>query len=382
MESVIASGRSNMIRQVATWLDLRAITTLLALSILPACTRSAARPAATADAESPSAAARWNAPATSRREQPVAGALAHALDLSVEPSTLSTLRASPRASANLLEPSTHEVWSGGRLRPGSSRDGVVLEDNRDDGARRLTLLCDGQQARVVAEIDARGLQPVTTESTFVRPERPSGSGDPLAPGLRLRAGERLDLRGEPKDGARRVVYAVAPLEVTGLVPDDHVDIAYTPGEALPATHAVGTPAVLRRTVDLLDAPNGRAFGTIEVGASNGEPQVRVVARSSGHALVLLDLAVAQAIGWVPEETLRNGSPGEGDDIWGGLLGEQGKTIRLAKGTVLLGPSNEQPVGVVKHEDDFACVQGCRGPQPMVSVEACGTDLKVRIGART
>ena len=42
-----------------------------------------------------------------------------------------------------------------------------------------------------------------------------------------------------------------------------------------------------------------------------------------------------------------------------------------------GAPADRLVGVVKEDGAFACVDGCDGPLPIVVVEACGTDLRVR-----
>lgn len=375
-------------------------STVLALSTLAACVPSRATPAA-----APSSGAQPSVAAPSRSgelvakpsgdaapirsdelvvetSEPVVVTVEQALDLAVEPSALTARRALPLGSAKLIEPGTREVWSRGELDLSFSTGIVVLDDTRSDRARRLTLLCEGHNARVVAEIDARGLQPVTAKSAFVRPEHESQGADSLVPGLRLRAGEVLELRGEGKDGTLRVHYEVPPLEVTGLVAKELVDVAFTADAALPATGAAGTMSALRESDDLLDAPSGRAFGRILVDASDGDvapgEPVLVVERRAGYALVVLSTSVAHAIGWVSETKLKDGPASGSGDVWGGMIPRSETTVRLAKGTSLLGPKRRHAVGIVKSDGEFGCVDDCAGPNPLVEVYACGTNLTARV----
>lgn len=359
----------------------RVAATALALSGLSACPAARPRAASGRLGERPAVVAPSETPDARESVVPLVEAVPRALDLSIDPRTLSKVRASPRPFATLLEPGSQRPWSDGELRSELSRETVVLDGDRDSTPRRPTLLCDAYSARVVAQVDASGLHSVTVRLTRISPEGSIDNDDARAPGLRLRAGEIVEIRGEPSNGKQHVSYETGILKGFGVIASLDVDLVYTPGEGLPALDAPSTPGVLVRAVDLLDAPRGRAFGRIEPPTAEGEKSpresVQVLARRSGHCLIFLDLVDVQAIGWVPGSAVRHGKASDAVDVWGGLRSAEVTTIKLVRGTLLRGPSTDRLVGVVKEDGAFACVDGCDGPLPIVVVEACGTDLRVR-----
>jgi hypothetical protein len=264
---------------------------------------------------------------------------------------------------------------------------TVIDPDTNGNPRKPRLLCIQDDYRIAAYVDVSSLATVSSSLAVIAPTAESVKSidkyPAHAPGIRLAPGTDLTMLGTTQGTKVKVQHDGLFLTAEGWLDQKLIDAVYLP-DTLPLGGQIDGEII--EAVDLLDAPNGKAFGRIEKKPKvANELLVSCLKRSDGYVLIRYLEVDNQAVGWVKESSIQLIKPIQ-LDCDRGVLGLKGRgsgtgqpsdIVALTKGTLLYGPKTNQVVGVITTTADFVCLADCQTDQPLVKCTACSADISVR-----
>ncbi len=223
---------------------------------------------------------------------------------------------------------------------------VVLESAGGD----VHVLVQDRLARVAVHVDPAFLATVAREGAVIVARDGAGAIEARTPGVRLRAGTRLDV---DRRGAVTYRDATNGVEVRGRLPAGAYGKTFT-GGAAPARLG-GEIVDLRAGTRVLDAPGGRPLATLRRAISASGLEAR-----DGHTLIELAVEPAVLVGWVPDARVGGSGGARGRSVEAPRVGIPGVArsdapgaVAVARGDLLHAAPDGAPVGVVLHESRLA-----------------------------
>lgn len=328
-------------------------------------------------------------------ESPAPEALPAFLDPEANAEDVARLRAIRNRSGSYYETEKGAPLSSPSTN-GSPRVKLVIDEGTP-ASSRIRLLCDDPNIRVAVWADRTDFEKVTRRQTLITAAPPSATPpSQTTPGVRLDAGERLDVDPHADTGGTRVRYESSELDASihafGLVNTKDVDEVYEPGEHVrlegPFDGAVPKKA------EFFDSPGGRSFATIEAAAGlqtankQSPAEFRKLAPAkAGHLLVAYDGENATVVGWVKLAELvvypkpKSVGGGIGYGTGSGRFGIKGPAIELPAGTHLDAIESGITIGVVTKRTSVSCKDACETHHPTIEIGACGETIRLRARLR-
>jgi len=261
---------------------------------------------------------------------------------------------------------------------------IVLDEGlRESSDRRVRLLCHASNVRVAVWYRAQDLHRTNRFEARLQPG-PTAEAEALGgtPGVTFAAGSELEVGAINDARMVEVTYDDGWLAARGWMAENAIDVVWDVTEPSEPESLEGDKVWVRssRPLRLRALPDAEVFATLR--NPHGSPLTRV-ARSGRWALVVTRLRGHTVVGWVADQRLGTKPPGTFSLIGKGGGGGTGRgyadqTVNLRADTLLLDERSEDALGVVWRDAWFECADECEGEQPLVWVNACGVEVRLRV----
>jgi hypothetical protein len=244
----------------------------------------------------------------------------------------------------------------------------------EETPRSVRVLCESTRATVAVYVPRYDLAEVALPGALLVPAPPLPAAiDDRTPGVHFFTGTILDRVEPDSDPALvRVRFEAFLTRAEGVVASARV------GNVFPVAEEPVEPwdVELVAGAKFFDAPSGgRVVAELAAPGPGGDKHTGTkLDRSGGSILVRSIGSEAVVVGWVPAQQVRVlpapvSPPGYGTGSGSGSP-RLTRPVELGRGTLLRGVTSGKPIGVVRRDSTFSCIDRCEKADPVVRVAAC------------
>lgn len=259
------------------------------------------------------------------------------------------------------------------------------------GTRPYRVLCRDAENQIAAYVPSHQLRMVAVEPVVLSPKTtPPETHSDTEPGVRVSRGAPLTVLGS-LNAVDQVRFESIGLSGEGFARRVKLGHAFRPEAATAPAGASETKTVKYQAE--LTGGEGAIYSESDAArrpiakltpypdGDGAHRFQRLGPKKSGFALVRLVHPETSVVGWI-QEALLSGAGGE--VTWskehktstGRLKGS--RMLSVKKGSLLLGPTKREPVGVVLRDYEAPCIRRCESDEPLVAVRACAGVARVLV----